>query len=319
MEKIDFSERRWITNTLTTIKYAPAIMIILGASMPKGQDKIQEKNENRKTQEQNIQNIKTGIQKYVQSDDQNFFNWALQMLQEDEYIRQNVRAFMDATIGTLQGEEQVIWEILAINLMFPDSLKSTDYIIPTPRVTMEVDNFFAIYREWRRDRKEYLINKDKIDSQKEKKWLPEFLKKDPKKMPEESNFVEKFVEKDATRDYLTIARETIQKDFPLDKETMNICIDYIEEDPYIKVNIEKLLEKTVGTLPEKEIGKATWEAISRISIWLKKGNETINTTFTERNHIQLSEQSVEQVEKFYREFEKYAIKYFKYAKKTRKF
>ena len=36
--------------------------------------------------------------------------------------------------------------------MFPDSLKSTDYIIPTPRVTMEVDNFFDIYREWRRDR-----------------------------------------------------------------------------------------------------------------------------------------------------------------------
>ena len=45
MEKIHFSERgkRRITNTLTTIKYAPAIMIILGASIPKGQDKIQEK------------------------------------------------------------------------------------------------------------------------------------------------------------------------------------------------------------------------------------------------------------------------------------
>lgn len=131
----------------------------------------------------------------------------------------------------------------------------------TPRTNAELKNFTDIYHNWWFDYKKYLINKEKISSQKEKKRLPNVLKKDPKKIQKPKYAVEENI----VKNYLAFARETVKKDFPLDEKTMNICINYIEEDSYIKANIEKFLAKTVGTLPEKEKGIAILEAISIIT------------------------------------------------------
>ncbi len=310
METIKFPEKQKKAKMFNKIKYLSAIILILGAQITNGQENIKTNNKQQISQEESIQEIKNGIQKYVAVQDQEFFNWALTQLQEEEYIRQNINAFMNTTIGTLPGEEQIIWKIIAINSMFPDSLKNTDYIMTTPRVDIEFEKFSHIYRNWWFDYKKYLINKEKISSQKEKKRLPNILKKDPKKIQKPKYAVEENI----VKNYLAFARETVKKDFPLDEKTMNICINYIEEDSYIKANIEKFLAKTVGTLPEKEKGIAILEAISIITKWLKQDNIEITTTFTERNHVKLSPKTDKEIGAFLDIFTERAINYINYSK-----
>lgn len=108
METIKFPEKQKKAKMFNKIKYLSAIILILGAQITNGQENIKTNNKQQISQEESIQEIKNGIQKYVAVQDQEFFNWALTQLQEEEYIRQNINAFMNTTIGTLPGEEQII-------------------------------------------------------------------------------------------------------------------------------------------------------------------------------------------------------------------
>jgi len=156
---------------------------------------------------------------------------------------------MESTIGKLPKEEdQILGKLIAINMMFPDSLKSTDHIERSTNLEVEIENFYKIYRNWRTEYRKYLINREKIESERSNKRKPKFLKKNPSKVqkPKYENL------DDPNINYINFARETVEKDFPLDQPIMEICIAYIEEDEYIKTNVEKFLAETIGTLPEKE-------------------------------------------------------------------
>jgi hypothetical protein len=125
-------------------------------------------------------------------------------------------------------------------MLFPDSNKTTDYIKTTPALEMEIDNFYTVYRNWRTDYRKYLLDREKVDSQRNKKTR-KFLKKDPSDVQKPKYEFEKT----KTKDFFNLARETVEKNFPIEKDIMEICIAYIEEDPYMKTNIEKLLSETI--------------------------------------------------------------------------
>ncbi len=307
MEKLNNKKEIKKSKFLTKAKYIiSAIAITLAAENANSQNTTNEK----------VEDIKKWIEKYIPKQDQNFFNWALEELQEEDYIWQNVNAFMESTIGKLPKEEdQILGKLIAINMMFPDSLKNTDHIVRSTGLEIEIENFYKIYRNWRTEYRKYLLHREKIEDERSKKRKPKFLKKDPSKVqkPKYEDL------DDPNTNYLNFAREIVQKDFPLDQPIMEICIAYIEEDEYMKTNIEMFLSKTVGTLPEKERWIATLQAISLITRWLSKDNLTINTTFVERNHVKLSEKSQDKISEFLSKFTDWWIKYVKYTKKTRRF
>jgi hypothetical protein len=100
---------------------------------------------------------------------------------------------------------------------------------------------------------------------------------------------------------------------------MEICIAYIEEDPYMKTNIEKLLSETIWELSEKDQWIATLQAISIITKWITNNWLTINTTFAERNHIKINQKSEDKISEFLTYFTSRWIKYINFSKKTRRF
>lgn len=307
MEKLNNKKEIKKSKFLTKAKYIiSAIAITLAAENANSQNTTNEK----------VEDIKKWIEKYIPKQDQNYFNWALEELQEEDYIWQNINAFMESTIGKLPKEEdQILGKLIAINLMFTDSVKNTDHIERSPSLEVEIENFYKIYRNWRTEYRKYLINREKIEDERSNKRKPKFLKKDPSKVqkPKYEDL------ENSNINYLNFARETVKKDFPLDEPIMEICIAYIEEDEYIKTNVQKFLSKTVGTLPEKERWIATLQAISFITRWLTSNWLTITTTFAERNHVKLSEKSQDKISEFLSKFTDWWVKYVKYAKKTRKF
>jgi len=259
--------------------------------------------------------LETWIQKYIKENDQTFFKRTLERLKEDNYIWENINAFMDATIGNIPNdEEKIIWKLIAINMLFPDSNKTTDYIKTTPALEMEIDNFYTVYRNWRTDYRKYLLDREKVDSQKSKKTR-KFLKKDPSDVQKPKYEFEKT----KTKDFFNLARETVEKNFPIEKDIMEICIAYIEEDPYMKTNIEKLLSETIWELSEKDQWIATLQAISIITKWITNNWLTINTTFAERNHIKINQKSEDKISEFLTYFTSRWIKYINFSKKTRRF
>ena len=89
MEKLNNKKEIKKSEFSAKIKYIiSAIAIILAAENANSQGSTNKE----------IQDIKNGIKEYIPTQDQKFFNWALEELQEENYIWQNVNAFMDATI-----------------------------------------------------------------------------------------------------------------------------------------------------------------------------------------------------------------------------
>lgn len=310
MEILNNNKEHIKNNFLYKIKYVIAtIAIILGTNIANSQNTV----------DQRTENIKKGIEKYIPAQDQEFFYWTLEEMQAEEYIWQNIGVFMDATIGNLPKEEdQIIWKLIAINLMFADSAKNIDYIKSNSNIEMEIDNFYNIYRDWRKDYRKYLVNKEKINSERTNNRKPKFLKKDPSKVqkPIYNNLDES---NKNNIDYLDFARQIVKKDYPEDEWTIDACITYIEEDKYIKTNVEKILAKTVGTLPENERWIATLQAISIITKWLTNNWSKITTTFTERNLIKISKKAEKKVNDFVSDFTDWWGKYLKFTKKPRRF
>ena len=105
----------------------------------------------------------------------------------------------------------------------------------------------------------------------------------------------------------------IAKDFPKEQPILGKAIQYIEEDSYIKTNINCFLSETIGKLPEEDREKSLLEAISIIT----KGTE--KTTFSQRNNLRLNKRSQEEIDAFLEIYTTWAETYVVYARKTRVF
>lgn len=275
------------------------------------------------TQTEFLEKNKTDFEKYIASDDMKFFERALERLHEDEYIRQNINTFMDATVGKLTTkEEQILWKALIINQIFPDSARNLNYIIRTTNMELELANFFDIYRSWRFDYRKYLIQEAKKVDRREK-WkssqrstAAKLLRKSDHKKP---NYK---LETLQIENYLEFAKDFVKENYPQDAETMLACIKYCQEDEYIKINLEKIMAQNLSKIMEKEKWIATLEALSIITEGLVLEDwTTIQGSFTTRNHIKLSAKTNKQISNFLTDFSTFASKYIKYSKtrKIRKF